>query len=54
MIIYIAGLQNVPDDLIEAAEIDGAAKWDILLEDQSSDGNVFHHDLRLPDTYQFI
>ena len=30
LIIYIAGLQNVPDDLIEAAEIDGAAKWDIL------------------------
>ena len=30
MIIYIAGLQNVPDDLIEAAEIDGTAKWDIL------------------------
>ena len=30
MIIYIAGLQNVPDDLIEAAEIDGAAKLDIL------------------------
>ena len=30
MIIYIAGLQNVPDDLMEAAEIDGAAKWDIL------------------------
>ena len=21
------------------------------LENQSSDGNVFHHDLRLPDTY---
>ena len=30
MIIYIAGLQNVPDDLIEAKEIDGATKWDIL------------------------
>ena len=30
MIIYIAGLQNVSDDLIEAAEIDGAGKWDIL------------------------
>ena len=30
MIIYVAGLQNVPTDLIEAAEIDGAAKWDIL------------------------
>jgi len=27
MIIYIAGLQNVPDDIIEAAEIDGATKW---------------------------
>ena len=26
MIIYIAGLQNVPDSLIEAAEIDGAGK----------------------------
>ena len=27
MIIYIAGLQNVPDDLIEAASIDGATPW---------------------------
>lgn len=30
MIIYIAGLQNVPEELIEAAEIDGASKWRIL------------------------
>lgn len=30
MIIYIAGLQNVSDDLVEAAKIDGAGKWDIL------------------------
>lgn len=30
MIIYIAGLQNVPEDLNEAAAIDGANKWDIL------------------------
>lgn len=30
MIIYIAGLQNVPDDLIEAANIDGANSWQIL------------------------
>ncbi|MBR5251928.1 MAG: sugar ABC transporter permease [Oscillospiraceae bacterium] len=27
MIIYIAGLQNVPDDLTEAASIDGANNW---------------------------
>ena len=27
MIIYIAGLQNVPDDLIEAGAIDGATHW---------------------------
>ena len=30
MIIYIAGLQSIPGDIIEAAEIDGAAKRDIL------------------------
>ena len=31
MIIYIAGLQNVPDDLIEAAQIDGASRFKIML-----------------------
>ena len=30
MIIYIAGLQSIPDDYIEAAEIDGATKGQIL------------------------
>lgn len=30
MIIYIAGLQNVPPELIEAAEIDGAGRWAVL------------------------
>lgn len=30
MIIYIAGLQNVPPELIEAAELDGASKWGVL------------------------
>ena len=27
MVIYIAGLQNIPRDLNEAAEIDGATRW---------------------------
>ncbi len=30
MIIYIAGLQNVSPELIEAAKIDGATSWQIL------------------------
>jgi raffinose/stachyose/melibiose transport system permease protein len=30
MIIYIAGIQNIPPELIEAAKIDGANAWEIL------------------------
>ena len=30
MIIYIAGLQSISDDMIEAAKIDGANKWQPL------------------------
>ena len=30
MIIYIAGIQNIPGELIEAAKIDGASEWQIL------------------------
>ncbi len=32
MIIYIAGLQAVPGDMIEAARIDGANKWQTLFK----------------------
>ena len=32
MIIYIAGLQNVPTELIEAAKIDGATAWQTLIK----------------------
>ena len=30
MIIYIAGLQGIPEDMMEAAKIDGANKWQTL------------------------
>jgi raffinose/stachyose/melibiose transport system permease protein len=32
MIIYIAGLQNIPGDVIEAAQIDGATSWETLVK----------------------
>ena len=32
MIIYIAGLQTVPGDMLEAAKIDGATKWQTLFK----------------------
>ncbi len=30
MIIYVAGIQNIPGDMIEAAKIDGANAWQLL------------------------
>lgn len=30
MIIYVAGIQNVPIELIEAAKVDGASSWKIV------------------------
>ena len=30
MIIYIAGLQAIPEDMLEAARIDGASRWQTL------------------------
>lgn len=32
MIIYIAGLQNLPADVLEAAQIDGAGSWQTLIK----------------------
>lgn len=30
MIVYIAGIQNIPGDLIDASKVDGAGLWDTL------------------------
>ncbi len=30
MIIYVAGIQNIPGDVLEAAKIDGASGWQLL------------------------
>ena len=30
MIIYISGIQNIPGELIEAAKIDGAGRWQLI------------------------
>jgi raffinose/stachyose/melibiose transport system permease protein len=30
MIIFIAGIQNISDDILEAAKIDGAGPWTVL------------------------
>lgn len=32
MIIYITGIQGIPDDVIEAAEVDGAGFWQTLFK----------------------
>jgi multiple sugar transport system permease protein len=31
MVIYLAGLQNIPQDLYEAADVDGASAWSKLI-----------------------
>ncbi len=32
MVIYIAGLTNVPKELIEAARVDGATGWQTIMK----------------------
>ena len=44
MIIYIAGLQNVSDDLLEAAQIDGATPWQRLLNTRN---DLYRHSGRM-------
>jgi len=30
MVIFLSGLQTIPDELVEAAEIDGASRWQVF------------------------
>ena len=32
MILYVAGIQNIPRELVEAASLDGASSWQVLKE----------------------
>lgn len=40
MIIYIAGIQNIPGELIEAAKIDGANSWQLHSVCNTSDADA--------------
>ncbi len=53
MIIYIAGLQS-PNDLIEAARIDGATSRQVLTRVKMPNGDAQHHHLHLPDPDQLL
>ena len=45
MIIYIAGLQSIPGDVMEAAQIDGARKMDKIIQSHDSNDDAIHYHL---------
>ena len=45
MIIYIAGLQSIPGDVMEAAQIDGAGKWTKIIQSHDSNDDAIHYHL---------
>ncbi len=45
MIIYIAGLQSIPGEVMEAAQIDGAGKWTKLFKSHDSNDDAIHYHL---------
>ena len=53
MIIYIAGLQAVPGDMLEAAEIDGQRQPDAV-QGHHPQRDALHHHLHLPDPDQLL
>jgi hypothetical protein len=53
MVIYIAAIQSIPTEMVEAAKIDGANGWKIIKNSpyQWSCGN---HDMHFPYVNKFI
>lgn len=54
MIIYIAGIQNIPTELIEAAEIDGANKFQTLYKIIIPMTMPSVTIMSVPDTYELL
>ena len=48
MVIYVAGLMNVPKDILEAASIDGANALDETEEDGIAAHGAFLHRMYIP------
>ena len=54
MVIYIAALQNVPDDLLEAAAIDGASPDADSVSHQAAAGDALGDHLHFSDPYKHL
>ena len=52
MIIYIAGLQSIPEDMLEAARIDGANSWQTLWKITIPNVMPLLYDLHLPHAHE--
>lgn len=50
MIIYIAGIQNIPGELIEAGKNGRGVQLAVIEECYDSNGNAIHHDLYILNT----
>ena len=52
MVIYIAGLQSIPDTLVEASQIDGATPLQTFFKGQAADADAVHYNLPVPHHHQ--
>ena len=54
MIIYIAGLQSISDDVLEAANVDGASYWQSLFPHPAAAADAFRYHLPVFDAVQLL